>query len=169
MELSKKDRVVLVNQFQILKRLDPENRVRYEELIDILTFGYEIFYPKVSEYVSDGMNRKECTLVLEILDIYSMIEFYKRDNPTDQQVAEHEWGRFRGFDGLSEPEYVAFARFLIETQGNFAEQLRYAASTNRFEWRTPTVPKYRRMIAAWDGLHRRALQWPADILMVLNA
>ena len=44
MELSKKDRIILFNQYEILKRLDTDNAEQYEIYQDILAQGFEYNY-----------------------------------------------------------------------------------------------------------------------------
>lgn len=149
MELSKKDRVILINQYRILSHLDPDSSSRYEELIEILESGYTIFYSMVDDYVSEEMSVDEGHFVTEILNIYRHIEDYKRKNPDDQEVAGHPYAVFPGFDGNEEGKFFGFVRFLIEKQGNWGEQKRYWRETDGLNSHAPMVSKYERMIAKW--------------------
>ena len=47
MELSKKDRIILFNQYEILKRLDTDNAEQYEIYQDILAQGFEYNYEEI--------------------------------------------------------------------------------------------------------------------------
>lgn len=43
MQLSKTDRLSLINQYTILSRLDPDNKSHYEEIIEILQRATRFF------------------------------------------------------------------------------------------------------------------------------
>jgi len=169
MELTKKDRVFLINQYEILKRLDPDNSSRYEELIEILRDGYEIFYSMVDEWIDEDMPQNEGKFVLDILNIYRAIENYKRNNPKDKDITEHPRSHFMGFDGNNETSYMAFTRFLIEKQNKFAEQLPYREKTDNFNSHMPVLDKYRSMLDKWIELGRNFELSKEDILLILNA
>jgi uncharacterized protein len=170
MELSKKERIILINQYEILKHLDAENASRYEELIEILRSGYEIFYSKVGEWVNDRtMPVEEGKFVLNVLDLYRAIEAYKRDNPADEEVVNHLWSSFRGFDGNSESNYFAFTQFLIYDQNKWSEQRQYEAKTDRFNSHMPVASKYRKMLDAWGGGEDRFQLSREKIIGILNS
>ena len=145
MKLDKKERVILINQYRILAALNPEEKSRYMELIEVLENGYEIFYSMVDQWVSEEMPEAECKFVLDILNLYRTIEDKKRTTQ-DQNLVEHHYSYFRGFDGNEETEYMAFARFLIETQGKFQEQEQYLLKNDNLNSHFPMKEKYRAML-----------------------
>lgn len=151
MELSKKDRVILINQYRILSHLDSENSRNYEEIIEVLQNGYTIFYSMVDEWVSDEMSIDEGHFVIEILNIYRQIEGYKKKNPDDKEISEHLYSVFAGFDGNEEGKFFGFVRFLIEKKGDWGEQKPYWRETDGLNSHAPMVDKYKRMIAKWKG------------------
>ena len=102
MELTKKDRLFLINQYEILKALNHDSASHYEELIEILANGYEIFYSMVDEWISDDMPSGKGSLVLDILNFYRSVEDYKHKNPGDKEIEGHLWSNFKGFDGNNE-------------------------------------------------------------------
>ena len=167
MDLSKKDRVFLINQYQILKSLYPNESSHYDELIEILQNGYEIFYSMIDEWVGDEMPADQGRLVLDILNFYRFVEDYKLNNPDDKEVNDNLWSLFRGFDGNSESEYMGFARFLINRQNKFSEQQQYKQKTDNFNSHMPTLEKYSNMIQAWRKLGGNYLNSREDILTVL--
>lgn len=149
MEITKKERILLINQYKILKALDTENTSKYEELIEILENGFEILYGQIDEWISDDMPSSEGKLVLDILSIYRIIEFYKQDNPDDLEVINHDYSTFLGFDGNNEAEYLSFTEFLIEHQGKFSEQLKYKVKNDHFNSHFSMINKYKNMVAKW--------------------
>jgi uncharacterized protein YfbU (UPF0304 family) len=169
MELTKKDRIVLINQYEILKRLDPDNADHYGELCEILRNGYEYFYSMIDKGADADMPSKEGRLVVDILDFYRSVEDYKYRHPDDKELSEHPWGTFKGFDGNNETNYMAFARFLIERQSKFTEQMQYREQTDNFNSHSrTTLPKYRRIVAKWYEKGREYMTSKEVILEVLN-
>lgn len=169
MQLTKKDRLFLINQYEILKRLDKENPDGYDEYIKILSSGYTIFYDMIDQWIFDEMPEDEGRFVLDILSIYRVIEDYKRKNQSDSEIKDHHWGTFRGFDGNNETEYMSFTQFIIHTQGKFGEQLEYQRKTDNYNSHMPTLQKYKHMVQKWVELGK-PYQIPREtILEIINS
>lgn len=145
MNLQKKDRLLLINQYKILAAIDKSEESHYLELIEILERGYSIFYSMVDQWISEDMTKDEGRLVLEILDLYRAIEDVKRATK-DNRLLTHRYGVFPGFDGNNESEYLGFCRFLIEKQGKFQEQEQYFSKNDGMNSHMPMTEKYRRML-----------------------
>jgi uncharacterized protein len=145
MKLSKNERLQLINQYRILAALYKEDKDHYNELISILENGYEIFYSKLDEWVSDDMPSEEGQFVLDILSLYRAIDNLKRAADS-AALTDHFYSMFRGFDGNNETKYMGFARFLIEEQGKFSEQEEYLFQNDHLNSHTPMVEKYQRML-----------------------
>ncbi len=142
MELTKKDRVILINQYRILKRLEPEAARHYDELIEILERGYSMCYSRVESSLEESEIPEEVgQFVQDVFTLYQAIGAYKTAHPDDQEVVEHAWAAFRGFDGASEAQYLIFARFLAH----------HTADEN-FDSHEPTLSKYRIMLAIYQAL-----------------
>lgn len=168
MELSKKDRLSLINQYRILAALDKGEESHYLELIHILEHGYEIFYSMVDEWIAENMPEEEGRFVLKVLDLYRAIEDVKRST-RDPRLLEHHSAIFPGFDGNNESEYLGFCRFLLEKQGKFQEQEQYLSKNDGMNSHMPMIDKYRRMLdAAGDLTAVRRLR-PEQILAILDA
>jgi uncharacterized protein YfbU (UPF0304 family) len=168
MELSKKDRVFLINQYEILKRLDGENSY-YTELIEILKHGYEIFYNEIDRGVSDDMPLEKCEFVLDLLNIYGYVEGYKASHPDDKDINDHLSSYFHGFDGNTEAEYLTFTRFLIHKQGKFPEQLKYKQKTDDFNSHVSVLDRYNKMIEKWKKMGKVHIITKENLLEILNA
>lgn len=169
MKLDEKERLILINQYTIIRHIDPDNAHHYEELIEILRSGYEIFYPELFNNVYEGMTYDEGRFVLDILSIYRMVEDYKVKNADDDDIKNHHFGTFRGFDGNNETAHMSFTRFLVNTQGKFSEQEQYKSQNDDFNSHHPTLEKYGRMIHKWQTLGGNYQCSKTELLEILNA
>lgn len=168
MELTKKDRILLINQYKILAALNKDEESHYLELIEVLERGYEIFYSLVDEWVSEDMPEDEGRFVLNVLDLYRAIEDVKRITK-DERLLKHDYSFFKGFDGNNETEHMAFCRFLIETQGKFQEQRPYKLRNDNLNSHMPMIEKYQRMLDVAAGFASTLKMSPDQVLTVLNA
>lgn len=167
MDLSKKDRLLLINQYRILAALEKDDASHYNELIKILENGYSIFYSMVDEWISEDMSEREGRFVLEILDLYRAVEDVKRKSKS-KKLEDHNYSFFMGFDGNNETKYMAFSRFLVQEQGKFREQEKYLRKNDNMNSHMPMIPKYQRML---DESGKYDI-WNMDVeavLSILNA
>jgi len=168
MEITKRDRLILINQYRILASLNKAEADHYEELISILENGYTIFYSQLEEWISDDVPEEEGRFVLEVLDLYRAIEDVKRATK-DSRLLAHHYAYFRGFDGNNETEYMSFCRFLIEKQGKFQEQKQYLLRNDNLNSHMPMTAKYRRMLVEANSLSDKWRMSADDALRVLDA
>lgn len=168
MELSKKDRIVLINQYRILSYLDSNEAEHYKELIDILENGYQIFYSLIDQWVSEDMPEEKGKFVLDVLSMYRAIEDFKRKNKSELVSGEY-FSFFRGFDGNEETEHMSFTRFLIEIQGKFSEQKPYLKDNDNLNSHMPTIEKYKSMLAEWNSLGKAYQLTEEQVMIILQA
>ena len=169
MEIEKKDRLILINQYTILQFLDPDSRNSYEEKVEILRDGYKIFYSDLDISLDDDMPEEKSEFVLSTLSVYRMIEYYKNKHQDDAEICDHPLATFRGFDGNNESEYLGFTRFLINQQEKFEEQKKYERETDGFNSHIPMVSAYARMVNKWRALGC-GYEIPKDVVLeILNA
>jgi uncharacterized protein YfbU (UPF0304 family) len=168
MELNKKDRVMLINQYRILAALYKEDEAHYRELIGILESGYEIFYSMIDEWISDDMPIGEGKFVLNILDLYRAIEHLKRSSK-NRELADHHYSFFHGFDGNNETEYMGFCRFIIDEQGKYQEQEQYFLKNDHLNSHMPMVDKYKRMLEVSSTVPDIWSMNVEEALKILNA
>lgn len=168
MKITKRDRLILINQYKILANLNRDEADHYNELISILENGYSIFYSQLDEWISEEMPLEQGRFVLNILDLYRAIEDIKRASK-DKRILEHSYSFFRGFDGNNETEHMSFCRFLIEKQGKFQEQKQYLLKNDNLNSHMPLIGKYQRMLHVADSLDSIWNMNIEDALKVLNA
>lgn len=168
MEISKRDRLILINQYRILASLNRDEADHYQELITILENGYTVFYSQVDEWISDEMPQEEGRFVLDVLDLYRAIEDIKRASK-DSRLLAHDYSFFRGFDGNNETEHMTFCRFLIETQGKFPEQKQYLLKNDNLNSHAQMIEKYSRMLDEAKKLPNKWSMSVDEALRVLDA
>ena len=169
MKLTKLERRILINQFEILKMLNPEENKFYEEYITILSDGYELFYSQIEEWLSDDLPAEECKLVIDVLDIYRAIGRYKERGGKNKEILEHHWLQFRGFDGNEETQYLGFTNFLINKQGKFQEQVKSDEHDTDFNSHHPVLDKYKSMVSRWYELGHHYELSEDEIKTILNS
>ena len=140
MKYTEKERSILINLYEIRKLLDDKEADFYEEKIEILRNGYEIFY---SSDVHESMPEEESQEVLKILHMYMDFEdAYSRAG----EMPDHTFAKFSGFCGNYEGRQLAFARFVIEKQGKFPQLAKYIENLNSH---VPLLSFYRLMLDIW--------------------
>ncbi|MGZ6347230.1 MAG: YfbU family protein [Anaerolineales bacterium] len=167
MEFTKFERIQLINQYEILKIINPGEKENYEELFEILFNGYSVLYDEIEGYISEDMPVDEGVFVLDIVSLYRDIEGFKAHNES-KAIKDHPYGNFSGFDGNNEGNYYRMAKFLIDKQRRFCEQEQYREKNNGFNSHWPMLSQYRNMIFRWERLGRKHHMSEAEILGIIN-
>jgi uncharacterized protein YfbU (UPF0304 family) len=144
-ELTLNERVLLANQYRMLKALDPDEAAHYELLCEILESGYVIEYSLISEhFVEEEYSRESCREVQDILDMHRMMMNTYRAM-ADKSGVDVDALDFKGFDGNDEGREYGYADFLINKQGRWAEFKKDDLNTH-----SSMLEHYRRMLESWD-------------------
>jgi len=167
MKLSKQERWILANQFQILKKLYPENEEMYEKMQTIVEEGYTLNYDWITQNIFDEMTEDQCKEVIEILDMYTAI-YFSHENLTDKTGIDTTYLKFSGFDGNNEAEYMVYTKFLINTDGKFTE-LKYGNQRPDFNSHQQLLDKYRRMLLEWEKLNKSHTLSKDELTIILSA
>ncbi|HWQ98914.1 MAG TPA: YfbU family protein [Clostridia bacterium] len=148
MELTKVERLILHNQYEIMKLLDKSagNKEFCENAQTILEYGYSRNYDEFSEFFADEeLSQEKMDLVFDALDLYRCLRnSYEKLSPADKVQLDSKKLEFRGFDGNYESEYLCYANFVINDLGRYAESKREDYNTH-----APMVPRYVEMLARW--------------------
>lgn len=152
MQLSKIERLSLINQFLILAKLYPEESTYYEQHRIALQQGFQLHYGWIFENVWDDLSEDECRKVLDALDLYrgivlSFVELKEKDGLTESKV------RFPGFDGNNEAAYLAYARYFIVDLGRYKELIQGQEYPD-FNSHTPMLKTYEQRFYLWDSWNR---------------
>lgn len=169
--LSRVNRWILYNQFEILKLLheikgETRDSKEYEKKQEIIGSGYEWHYNQISQHIQSAMEYGDSEEVVTILQMYR--EIYRVcAHEVDCSDIDSPYRTFRGFDGNWETDYYVFARFLIEEEGRFTESA--GDENNDLYSHFPTLPKYRNMLREWKLSDNPFSLTKADVIRIVNA
>ena len=135
MELTKTERVILANQYQILALIDKENADAYDAVREALEDNYPLAYEAIFDHFSDGLTTDECGFVNEVLAMYDALQRTKVGDT-----------HFPGFDGNNETMHMAYARYIRKREGRF-DYLK--TGTPDLNSHFPSIDGYRRMLETW--------------------
>lgn len=122
LNFSKEQRALLINQYEILKHVDPSESEYYDEKIEILYNGYSDFYDEIAGDISDDLPEHISRKVWDILSLYRSLYFgYKNLEPEEQEEIDEKDVIFRGFDGNTETSYYSYAKYLVNRAGRYSE------------------------------------------------
>ena len=108
MNLSKTERLMLANQFQLLSTQDNDyfGKERCLQFVTILMDGYELLYDEIFSGMNEEVSAETCRFVLDVLSMYRTISncFYRLPEKTltEEDIA------FAGFDGNEETKEYSF-------------------------------------------------------------
>jgi uncharacterized protein len=150
MKLSKLDRLMLINQYTILEKLDPDDEThKYNK--DVLINGYTHEYDELVEWIHDEVPEEASKEVWDILQMYRSINFSYMSLEDKGELSKDDV-RFEGFDGNNETSYMAYARFVIHQMDRYDE---LKNEHNDYNTHSPSLGKYRRMLRVWESLSGR--------------
>lgn len=152
MKLSLVERMLMVQNFEILARLNPEEAEQYERKIEVLRYGFELLYDDLAEEFVKGdtvVTEEEGMYVLSVLSMYDGLTHIVQDQQIT--VPEDVWFPFPGFYGNEEMKEFVFAMHLNKDG-------RWDALTRDGEIpdsHMPTKDTYSRMLSVLNGMKPR--------------
>jgi len=169
MKLTRVERWILSNQYQILELLDSNEEKYYKMARTILEKGYEIHYEEISQHVYEEkyiLSEDACSEIIYILDMFATM---KRtvEMIDDKTGIDIYLTQFSGFDGNNEPTERAYANFFCHEQSSprFTE-LDFPADLNSH---SPTIDAYRRMLIEWENSKDKYELTKEDIIRITSA
>ncbi|HDR7595222.1 TPA: YfbU family protein [Bacillus mycoides] len=121
--LSKHERLILANQYEILFRLakDEDEKINFTNLRDIFTSGYSRYYSHATEFFSEEVSPQECKFVIQVLNLYRDLYFSRKRNKEALTSIAEENVLFKGFDLNDDvgSKYYSFYKFIVEQQGGY--------------------------------------------------
>lgn len=148
MELTKKERLILYNQYEILKAINPEEAEDYEVNQDILINGFKVNYENLIEGFGEETSEEISNFVIDVLQMYRVLNnSYDSLNDEGKEQIDLYNISFKGFDGNYETDYYTYAKFYLNQLGRFEE----LKESEHFEINSHRnmLSNYRRMVSLW--------------------
>lgn len=143
---TKLERLILINQYEILSALVPSQAKDNRVMLAALRAGY-VDRLSVDEWLYDDLEPSIHKDVFSILEMHRALWFGYMKLQDKSQVNEDAI-KFAGFDGNYESSYLGYARHLIDVEDLYWES-RDAAGYNS-HW--PMLPRYIVMLQKWYEL-----------------
>ncbi len=121
MELTKIERALLLNQFNILAMLDTNNSSQYILKAEIVANGYEGLYSELFDNISGSISAEICDETCKILNMYRVVNnFISTLTEEQKEGIQLEQINFDGFDA-NEGEHYVIMKFLVEVANLYEE------------------------------------------------
>lgn len=154
MELTKKDRLLLFNQLEILKHLNPDEADRYEVDQKIIANGYKYHYDELFEGFDDDLDIWVSEYVVDVLQMYrSLNNSYVDLSPEEKSQIDIKSLKFKGFDGNEEGAYYSYASFLLKDYNSYGEI--YDNGKVELNSHRNMIRRYNRMLEIWKSFNDR--------------
>lgn len=154
MELTKKDRLLLFNQLEILKHLNPDEADRYEVDQKIIVNGYKYHYDELVESFDEDLDISVSEYVFDVLQMYiSLNNSYAGLNSEEKSQIDINDIKYQGFDGNEEGAYYRYANFLLEDYDGYGEI--YNNGKVKLNSHRNMIRRYDRMLETWKSFNDR--------------
>lgn len=154
MELSKKERLFLYNQYEILKSLYPDEFETYEYNQKILVDGYKYNYSDLLSGFGEEVDPAISAFVFDVLQMYRSFHnsYYSLTDNEKDEINQMDI-TFQGFDGNEEIDHYIYARFVLEEMNRFDEI--YNNGRVELNSHRNMIARYSRMVDKWKSISNR--------------
>lgn len=148
--LTKVERLMLYNQFQILLALQ-NSAYSSDDLsakCEALTAGYTAHYDHLVDFFDHDVPRELSEEVIEILEMHrAMYNFYSDIGQNHYEESEF---KFLGFDANEESSYYAYASYYVIDLDRYRELRNGERPSLNTHW--PILDTYRKMVRHWKTI-----------------
>lgn len=160
-QLTPLERLMLLNQFTILEKLNPDEP-NYRESKEIVQNGYVGEYSRLMLLLPPEFSEAQSREVNEILEMFqSLADAHQAFG--DKSGVKPQYVQFIGFDGNNELEYLSYVRFLKST-----DRWAITASDDHLNSHSPMLPLYRAMLDRWAKSVNRTHLTEAELLFIVE-
>lgn len=163
MDLTKTERLILLNQYRILLEVCPDEKKDSDIAIDILSNGYKYDYDSLVDFLSDDVPEEISKEVIDILQMYRSLNNSYSELKEKNEIDKDDV-MFQGFDGNEETEHYAYADFFINKYNRYSEfrEVDINSHCNRLNI-------YRPMLNIWKQYQRYQTLSKEQIIGIINA
>ncbi len=152
LQFTKEQRAILINQMEILKKVDKANEKEYEKKIYALYNGFSKLYSELIGEIDDELEIDVQNTVYDVFKMYrDLNNSYKKLSPEEQEQIDKDDLLFKGYDGHSEASYLSFANFIILELEHFVEikLLLDSGEIESLDSHYSTLSDYKKMLQVW--------------------
>ncbi|CDG88373.1 MULTISPECIES: YfbU family protein [Xenorhabdus] len=164
MEMTHAQRLILSNQYKIMSMLEPEHTERYRRYQTVIERGFGLQLRELDRDFGE-LSEETCRLIVNIMEMYHALHV-SWSNLKDKQELDERRMVFLGFDAATEPHYLAYVRFMVNTEGRYTH---FDSGSHGFNSQTPMWDKYQRMLALWLSCPRQYHLSTVEICQIINA
>ncbi|MDU6337091.1 MAG: YfbU family protein [Clostridium sporogenes] len=148
MELSKKERLMLWNQYEILKALYPDDIENYEIYQKIVLDGYKYNYENLATWILDETPEEVSKFVFDVFNMFRILN-NSFSALKDKEKLEIDKTKlcFSGYDGNEETDYYSYTNFVIDDLKRYEE----LSEDKNFQLNShcQMVNTYKKMLNKW--------------------
>ncbi len=164
MKLTRVERWILSNQFQILKALHPEEAKDWQNAAEAVESGYELEFESLATHIyENGLNEADCRQVIHIMSMFSTLKHCYSQLSDKSGIDAHKLA-FEGFSGNEETLHMAYARWLYANH-----KFRDLKTSDDFNSHSPSLPSSRRMLRVWESMNKKYDLTREEIIQITSA
>lgn len=162
MKLSRAERLILMNQYRSLEKLDCQGADEWQHNRELLGRGGQENLECLDIKLRDPLSQDDCKDVADILDMYYHLQLAAKkhefpEGPRQSQV------RFPGFDNS---DFRAYAQFCLRERGKWQD---LELGNEDMHSGTMAMPTYRGKLAVWRKCGDPYSLSKPDISRIINA
>lgn len=153
-------KLIVYNQYEILKKLDIDNQEHYEQYQNTIEYGSESDIEDISSFLS-GTSEDVKKETYDILEMYSNLEEAQdKLNLLDGNIRKVT---FYGFDGNEEIDYYCYCKYIVNDEGKYSE-----FSNRELNSHFPHLNTYRVMLKCYKKIVAERERFFYEIPMTLK-
>ena len=164
MEMTHAQRLILSNQYQMMTIMDPANADRYRRLQTIVERGFGLQMRELDKDFG-ALTEDTCRKIIDTMEMHHAMQVSFSHLGGTQGIDPRRL-EFLGYDAATEDRYLAYVRFIVESEGRYAQ---FEAASHGFDAQTKMCEKYQRMLALWHGCPRQYHLSAVEIARIINA
>ena len=164
MEMTSTQRLILINQYELMALLDKENADKYRRYQNIIKGGYRLNLKELHKEFSE-LSEDECKTVINTLEMYQALQVSYNNLHHKEDMTPHRL-KFLGYCAIREKKYLNYLGFIAENDKKYRDLIQ---CPNGCDAQTPMWDKYIKMLDVWHKCPRQFHLSLAEIKQVLNA
>lgn len=167
--MTNENRLILINQFEILSAQFPDQAEEYTRNITMLKNGFPNEYNSI---FSELIDETSMDIIREVNEIITMFRYIRnaKDTLTEEELEQNQEQlikiTFRGFDGNHDDHYFYF-KDLVERADDFIDLNNWATNSHS----QADLPRYRSMLTEYKAiLNDKIYNWGiSELIQISNS